>query len=179
VRVFAQFLNLNRLAMLGILLAVAGCTEGNPKFSVDTPNNGKDLPPTAEVKINMEVDSNFVLAEDSLQGTWKMHSVTINGAGLPAGMVQASSLQFTGDKYKLGLGGVEEEGTFVQDISKSPVTMTLNCEVGEHAGKSMKAIYEMPNAGVMRLCYDPKGENTPDSFESNPENGRFTAVMVR
>ena len=108
-----------------------------------------------------------------------MKSGKINGTEFPASMVNSTSLKLDADKYDVESAGNPDKGTCVQDLTTTPYRMTISSVEGTNAGKTILAIFEMPNERTLRVCYDLEGAGFPPDFESTSENGYFSAVYSR
>ncbi len=108
-----------------------------------------------------------------------MKSGKINGTNFPASLVNTTTLRLDGENYEVESGGNPDKGTCVQDLTTSPCRMTIKSVEGANAGKTILAIFEMPNEATLRVCYDLTGADYPATFDSNPENGYFSVKYSR
>lgn len=100
------------------------------------------------------------------EGEWKPIAAVMGGVRLPKPELDAITLKITGDEYEVTAGGEEHSdyGTFTLDTNTVPKQMTIKSTRGANAGKTFLAIYEMMDAGSMRVCYDLSGTAFPKKF---------------
>ena len=175
-------MNRNAFSLTAFVLLIAAClgchTEPDNSFSMPSPSNGQ--PPVQEEDTTLADPNNpFTPTATSTDGLWKMKSGKINGTEFPASMVNATTLKLDADKYDVESAGNPDKGTCVQDLTTTPYRMTISSVEGANAGKTMLAIFEMPNERTLRICYDLEGAGFPPDFESTSENGYFSAVYSR
>ena len=113
------------------------------------------------------------------EGTWKMKSATMAGTPFPDAVADSISLKLAGDTYLVMVGESPDKGTCKVDTSTNPMLMTIVGTEGPNAGKTILAIFEMPEPSTLRVSYDLSGMAFPTSFESTAENGYYSATYVR
>lgn len=167
------------LAYLVLFSVISGCnSEPDNAFAIKVTPNAQTPPPEPETNEGEMPDPNnpFTPTSTSMQGLWKMKTGLINGTGFPASMVNSTTLRIDGENYEVDAGGNPDKGTVSVDMASSPYKMTIKSVEGANAGKTMLAIFEMPNANTLRICYDATGTDFPKDYESTSENGFFSAV---
>ena len=156
-----------------------GChTEPDNSFSMPSPTNGQSPAPEEDTTL-ADPNNPFTPTDTSAQGLWKMKSARVNGTGFPPSLANSTTLKLDGVNYEVESGGNPDKGTCVQDRTTTPHRMTISSVEGTNAGKTILAIFEMPNEKTLRVCYDLKGADFPTDFESTSDNGYFTAVYTR
>ncbi len=166
-------------AYLLLLLLFSGCnTEPDQAIATKVTPNIQTPPPEPENKQGEMPAAKipFTPTSASVQGRWKMKSGLFNGTDLPASMVDSTYLRIDGENYDVDVGGNPDKGTLTSDMTTSPYKMTIKGVEGANAGKTLLAIFEMPNANTLRICYDLTGIDFPKDYESTTENGFFSAV---
>jgi uncharacterized protein (TIGR03067 family) len=102
------------------------------------------------------------------QGFWKPIGAVMSGARLPSDALKAITLKIDGDKYEVTVIGEDhaDRGTCTLDESTTPKRMTIKGTDGPNRGKTFLAIYEMKDAGSLRVCYDLSGTDFPKEFKA-------------
>lgn len=102
------------------------------------------------------------------EGTWKPIAAVLGGVRLPDEALKAITLKITGDKYEVTVAGEPhaDKGTCTLDTSTTPKRMTIKSTEGPNKGKTFLAIYEMKDAGSLRVCYDMSGTEFPKEFKA-------------
>lgn len=102
------------------------------------------------------------------EGTWKPIAAVLGGVRLPDESLKAITLKITGDKYEVTVEGEphSDKGTCTLDTTTTPKRMTIKSTEGANKGKTFLAIYEMKDAGSLRVCYDMSGTEFPKEFKA-------------
>jgi len=102
------------------------------------------------------------------EGVWKPTAAVLGGVRLPDADLKAITLKITGTNYEVTVEGEKEpdKGTRTLDTSTSPKRMTITSTNGPNRGKTFLAIYEMKDAGSLRVCYDLSGTDFPKEFKA-------------
>lgn len=88
----------------------------------------------------------------------------------------ASEINFTKDMITIPVGpDMAFKMSYTVDAEQSPAAVDMQIKEGPGEGNAL-GIVKMED-GVFVLCYDPTGENRPESFESTEENGFFLFKM--
>lgn len=169
---------LSHAAFLVLLTRCLGCnSEPDTSFSIPSPTNGQ-APPEEEILV-ADRNNPFTPTSSSIQGLWKMKSGRVNGTKFPPSLVNTTTLRLDGENYEVESGGKPDKGTCIQDLTTSPYRMKISSVEGANAGKTILAIFEMPNEATLRVCYDLTGSDFPTAYESTSENGYFAVVYSR
>ena len=88
-------------------------------------------------------------------------------------VARSISLTLADSNYRVVLAGKVDNGTYTLDRTTAPYRMTIIGTEGPNAGKTMLAIFDMPDSQTMRICYDMQGINFPESFESASGSNLF------
>jgi uncharacterized protein (TIGR03067 family) len=104
----------------------------------------------------------------ALDGVWKPIAAVLGGVRLEEAILKAITLKITGVKYEVTVAGEKEsdKGTCTLDTSTTPKRMTIKSTEGPNRGKKFLAIYEMKDAGSLRVCYDLSGTDFPKEFNA-------------
>jgi uncharacterized protein (TIGR03067 family) len=102
------------------------------------------------------------------EGVWKPIAAVLNGVRLTDESLKAITLKITGINYEVTAEGEQhsDKGTCTLDTSTSPNRMTIKSTEGANKGKTFLAIYEMKDAGSLRVCYDLSGTEFPKEFKA-------------
>lgn len=170
------------IASLLLTAFAGGCnTEADNSFAIKVTPNTQAPAPAAESNDSDSPDPNnpYTPTVASVQGLWKMKSGVVNGTGLPASMINASTLLIKDETYDVNAGGNSDKGTVEPDMATTPYRMTIKSVEGTNAGNTLLAIFDMPNESTLRVCYDMTGTDFPKDYESTSENGFFSTVYKR
>jgi len=114
-----------------------------------------------------------------LQGVWKIDSVEIDGAAVPAENISGLSVTLKGSSYIFHNQDGDHPGTFKLDSSKQPKQMDIRPGDGPDAGQSLPGIYEV-SPDTFRVCYANKeGATRPGSFSTEQDSGRLLVSYKR
>ncbi|HKB94888.1 MAG TPA: TIGR03067 domain-containing protein [Gaiellaceae bacterium] len=108
-------------------------------------------------------------AEDSgVEGSWKAQSAMLGGEALAPEDVQTVTLSLEGGAYEVQVDGrgTTDKGTYTVDDRKKPRRLRIIVASGPNQGRTFPAIYELPDADTLRICYDLAGAKYPDRFEA-------------
>jgi uncharacterized protein (TIGR03067 family) len=116
----------------------------------------------------------------ALEGVWKPIAAVLGGAPLEPAVLKAITLKITGGNYEVTVEGEKEadKGTCTLDTSTAPKRMTIKSTDGPNRGKTILAIYEMKDAGSLRVCYDLSGTDFPKEFKA-PKNTQLYLAGYR
>jgi len=119
-----------------------------------TPSAGK----AAEAKSNAQAH----------EGVWKPIAAVMGGVRLPPEALKAITLRISGETYEVTVEGEahSDKGISTLDTSTTPKRMTIKSTDGPNRGKTFLAIYEMKDAGSLRVCYDLSGTDFPKEFKA-------------
>ena len=118
--------------------------------------------------------------EETLQGTWAIVSVEINGKKIPERQVQMQRgrLLLKGNKWALQLAGKVERGTFTADSSKDPMELDLIPNTGRSKGKKVRGIYEISD-NSLKVLIDNTGKSRPKNFDTDGGKGLLLTEYKR
>ena len=104
--------------------------------------------------------------EFKTDGRWKPIAAVLGGVRLPKAELDKITLTLAGADYEVVVEGETkiDKGTCTVDATTYPKRMTIKGTTGPNAGKTILAIFEMKNAGAMRVCYDLSGAEFPKEF---------------
>jgi uncharacterized protein (TIGR03067 family) len=111
---------------------------------------------------------------EKLQGTWRVASLEIDGAAMPAG----GSITVAGDRFTTAAMGAEYSGTVEIDPGKRPKRFDLVFTSGPHAGNRSLGIYQL-DGDQWRICLGFAGSPRPTSFATSPGSGHALETLVR
>lgn len=114
------------------------------------------------------------------EGTWKPIAAAIGGIRVPPPALKAITLRITGGNYEVTVEGEKEpdKGTYTLDLTTTPKRMIIKSTGGPNRGKTFLAIYEMKDAGSLRVCYDLSGTDFPKEFKA-PKGSQHYLVGYR
>jgi uncharacterized protein (TIGR03067 family) len=112
---------------------------------------------------------------ETLQGTWNMVSLEMDGRKYPAA---GSQIAIEGGCFT-GLNmGAEYSGTMVVDESASPKTFDVLFEKGPEEGNRSLGIYEL-DGDIWKICLGLTGKTRPTRFVSEPGSGHALEILKR
>ena len=101
------------------------------------------------------------------------------GTAFPEEVTKGITLDITDRKYDVSVGGNKDQGTLEVDTSSEPNKLTIQGTTGPNAGKTILAVFDFPEIGTMRVCYDISGAEFPSGLESTSANGYFFVTYKR
>lgn len=99
-------------------------------------------------------------------GTWHPVTAVMGGREFPKEVRESIVLKLDGDQYSVTVNGTPDKGTCTIDASVTPHRMTIKGTVGPNQGKTLLAIFEISDKGLLRVCYDLSGNEFPQEFKS-------------
>lgn len=89
----------------------------------------------------------------------------------------ASTVTFEEDMITIPIGpDMAFKMSYTVDADQSPAAIDMSIEEGPGEGGNAVGIVKIED-GKFYLCYDPTGQNRPESFESDGDNGFFLFEM--
>ena len=159
-----------RLLIAVILFSFAILARAEEK---DVSAKPKNSPPAAEKGGEPKLDAK------AHEGVWKPIAAVLGGVRLPEDAVKTITLKVKDGNYEVTVEGEgNDKGTCTLDTSTSPKRMTIKSTEGANKDKTFLAIYEMKDAGSMRVCYDLSGTEFPKEFEA-PKGTKLYLVGYR
>lgn len=113
-----------------------------------------------------------------LQGAWRVASMEMNGAAMPAAMLAVAKIVIDGARFtSLGMGAVYE-GEMTLDESAAPKTFALKFSAGPELGATNRAIYEL-DGDNWRFCLNIMGGAAPADFITRMGDSCALETLVR
>lgn len=116
---------------------------------------------------------------NTIEGHWLAETAIMAGTAFPEEVTKGITLDIADGKYDVSVGGNTDQGTVEVDTSSEPNKLTILGTTGPNAGKTILAVYDFPEFGKMRVCYDITGTEFPRDLESNSGNGYFFVTYKR
>src|SRR5262245_18186110 len=114
----------------------------------------------------------------TLQGTWTVTSLTMDGERMDADAVSGAQIVVKGRAFtSLGKGG-EYGGTIDLDQKKSPKRFDLLITAGHAAGTRHLGIYRL-DGDTWSMCLATRGDTRPRTFSARPGTGFALETLVR
>ena len=114
------------------------------------------------------------------EGVWRPIAAVMGGVRVPTEALNAITLKISGANYEVTVLGEKDpdKGTCTLDETTTPKRMTIKSTEGPNKGKTFLAIYEMKDAGSLRVCYDLSGTEFPKEFKA-PKGTQLYLVGYR
>jgi uncharacterized protein (TIGR03067 family) len=114
---------------------------------------------------------------DSLQGTWNVISLEIDGVAMGA-IPPGASIQVKGSQFITSGMGAEYEGDVVLDGEATPKRFDLTFTTGPEKGTTSLGIYEL-DGDSWRMCLTTRGGKRPARFATKAGTGHALQTLVR
>ncbi|HEY1336885.1 MAG TPA: TIGR03067 domain-containing protein [Bryobacteraceae bacterium] len=115
---------------------------------------------------------------ESLQGSWVITALKMDGQGMPAEMLAEARVVIEGNRFQsFGMGDVYG-GTVKIDASVSPRRIDLKFDSGPEKGNTNLGIYEL-DGDTWKLCLATRGSTRPAKFQSKPGSGIAVETLRR
>lgn len=115
---------------------------------------------------------------DRLQGSWRIHSLIVDGAALSRRMIGEAHVRIDGNRFQsLGMGAAFE-GRIHIDTSRRPKSFSIKFTRGPEKGNVNHGIYEL-RGDRWKLCLAAKGGPAPHVFVSEPGSGFVLEILER
>ncbi|MCA9013202.1 MAG: thermonuclease family protein [Planctomycetaceae bacterium] len=101
---------------------------------------------------------------DATDGIWHPITAVLGGEEVPKTVRDGIVLKLSGDQYAVTVNGTPDKGRCVVDTTVKPSRITIVGTAGPNQGKTLLAIFEVREDGVLRVCYDLNGKEFPDEF---------------
>jgi uncharacterized protein (TIGR03067 family) len=113
-----------------------------------------------------------------LQGTWRMLTLEMDGAPMPASAVAGAKIIVEGDQFTTSGMGATYKGTMTIDATKTPKTLDMAFTEGPERGNTSLAIYEV-NGDSWKICLGLTGKERPKAFSTAPGSGHALETLER
>lgn len=115
---------------------------------------------------------------ESLQGTWTISRLEMDGRTMPDSMVSGARVEVAGNRFtSIGMGA-EYSGILELDPSKKPPQFDLKFDRGPEKGNVNRGIYQL-EVDSWTICLNTTGGARPKAFKSPPGSGIAVEVLVR
>jgi uncharacterized protein (TIGR03067 family) len=115
---------------------------------------------------------------DSLQGSWTVTALEVEGQKMPAAMLANSRIAIEGNRFTSTGMGATYEGTLELDASTSPRRLNMKFDAGPEKGNTNLCIYEV-DGDSWKICIATRGAVRPSSFASTPGSGFAFETLTR
>ena len=104
---------------------------------------------------------------ESLQGTWSVTSLEVDGQQMPAAMLTDAEIMITGSRFtSTGMGAIYK-GTLTLNPSTNPPQFDMKFDAGPEKGNTNLGIYTL-DGNTWRLCIATRGTVRPARFATDP-----------
>jgi len=101
----------------------------------------------------------------AILGTWTPVTAELAGEPMADAVLKAIILKLDNGKYEVSVAGKLDKGTWTQDATTKPKSLTIQGTDGPNAGKTYPCIYEI-DGDKLRVCYDLSGKKAPADFST-------------
>ncbi len=115
---------------------------------------------------------------ENLEGNWRVVSVEVDGAKLPADQVRGFTLNLKAGRFVSDMGEQKQTGTYSVDASANPKRFDIVPADGPDKGKTRPMVYSL-DGNVLRLCGSEIGTERPADFETKNRHGVILMVLRR
>jgi uncharacterized protein (TIGR03067 family) len=115
---------------------------------------------------------------DSLQGSWTVTTLEVDGQAMPAGMLGGVRIVVAGNRFTSSGMGAVYEGILELDASASPPRLDMKFDAGPEKGNTNLGIYQL-EGDTWKLCLATRGTVRPASFASTPGSGFALETLQR
>jgi uncharacterized protein (TIGR03067 family) len=114
----------------------------------------------------------------SLQGTWEIVALEVDGAAVPESGFAGSRIVVKGKTFTTISMGATYGGTLAIDATKRPKTLDLSFRTGPEKGNRSLAIFEL-DGDLWKLCLTITGKTRPEAFATQRGSGHAYEVLKR
>jgi len=101
----------------------------------------------------------------AIQGTWTPIAAELAGEPMADAVLKTIILKLDNGKYEVSVAGKLDKGTWTQDSTTKPKSLTIQGTDGPNAGKTFPCIYEL-DGDKLRVCYDLSCTKAPADFST-------------
>ncbi len=164
------------------LISLAGCY--NQRTPIPDPNlaledDGPEIPKSGPRRVPRPYPKDKPDYCETTDGRWAASTAAFAGVNLEEAALKQVMLKLDDETMVANVGGKTVIGNCLFHSSASPRQLKIKSSEGHFAGKTILAIYDFPEAGTIRICYDLSGVDFPVDFVSTTENGYFLASYKR
>lgn len=113
-----------------------------------------------------------------LQGKWRVVSLELDGARIPAAAFAQATIEVAGDHFISRGMGADYFGEVSVDDAASPAKFTLTFKGGPEAGRANYGIYEV-DGHRWRFCLSMSGQAAPAAFATSPGSGSALQTLEK
>jgi uncharacterized protein (TIGR03067 family) len=117
-------------------------------------------------------------AIESLQGTWDIVALEVDGKTMPESGFHGSRIVVEGNTFTTISMGATYGGSLTVDAAKNPKTLDLSFKAGPEKGNTSLAIYELDGDG-WTLCLTVTGKTRPIAFATKAGSGHALERLKR
>jgi uncharacterized protein (TIGR03067 family) len=114
----------------------------------------------------------------SLQGTWEIVALEVDGSTLPEGAFAGSRIVVKGNSFATISMGATYGGTLGVDAAKTPKTLDLSFKSGPEKGNTSLAIFEL-DGDTWTLCLTVTAKKRPTAFATKAGSGLALETLKR
>ncbi len=114
----------------------------------------------------------------ALEGSWSFARLEVDGAVMPAPVLEASRLLIDGDRFRTETPEANYEGIFNINVETQPHEIDIEFVEGPEAGNRNYGIFRH-DGYQLEICLDLNGQRRPDNFGSTPGSGRAYETLKR
>jgi len=114
----------------------------------------------------------------SLQGTWDVVGLEIDGSALPGSAFDGSRIVVKGNTFATISMGATYSGTLKVNVAKTPKTLDLMFKSGPEKGNTSLAIFEL-DGDAWRICLTVTGTTRPTAFVTKAGSGLALETLKR
>ena len=107
---------------------------------------------------------------DSIQGTWDIVQLEVNGTQMDAEAFAGSRIIVDGDAFVTEAMGAAYSGTVRLDSATRPKAIDLHFTAGVEQGNLNRGIYER-NGDEWTICLNTTGGGRPTAFATSADSG--------
>lgn len=115
---------------------------------------------------------------DRLQGEWRLDSLEVDGAAMPAAMLSHTRILFDGDRFLTESPEANYDGVFTINLNSRPPQIDIAFVEGPEAGNTCYGIYEL-DGDSLTLCLGLAGAPRPVAFVTARGSGHALERLYR